>query len=138
MKRCSRCQTHKPFLDFAKNISTKDGYSNYCRICQQAYVKDHYSRNKPYYMAKARKRTQTIRELVGNLKKVPCKDCKMSYPPWVMDFDHLDSSNKLKEVSILVGTGSLTSVYSEIEKCDIVCSNCHRQRTHNRKALEAK
>ena len=32
-KRCSVCKTEKPFSDFCKNASNKDGRFSYCRPC---------------------------------------------------------------------------------------------------------
>lgn len=57
-----------------------------------------------------------------------CLDCGISYPPHILDFDHLGD----KDFQI-GGTGSkdrtLEDIVKEIAKCEIVCSNCHRHRT---------
>lgn len=61
-----------------------------------------------------------------------CIDCKEDYPYWIMDFDHLE--NKSFNVSSFYNsTLSIEKVVEEIAKCEIVCSNCHRNRTFNRK-----
>ena len=74
------------------------------------------------------------REFVATFKKAPCMDCGVNYPPYVMDFDHRDPSTKVREVAVMVGGyGTLADLFAEIEKCDLVCSNCHRIRTHNRR-----
>ncbi|MFK0112770.1 endonuclease VII domain-containing protein [Streptomyces sp. NPDC091217] len=39
VKRCSRCQEHKPRADFASNKSMKDGLQVYCRGCSAAYYR---------------------------------------------------------------------------------------------------
>lgn len=65
---------------------------------------------------------------------VACKDCGEKYPSWVMDFDHLGD----KEFTIAahrLATSSLEKVKQEVAKCDVVCANCHRDRTHARKEL---
>lgn len=63
-----------------------------------------------------------------------CADCKVSYPYWVMDFDHLSDKsfgiNRFTEHTL-----DLEKIKKEIEKCEVVCANCHRQRTHNRTGL---
>lgn len=65
--------------------------------------------------------------------KIPCMDCGILYPPYVMDFDHRNGKDKLKEVSKLVNNMlSIENIMKEIEKCDLVCANCHRIRTHKR------
>lgn len=48
-----------------------------------------------------------------------------------MDFDHIDPTTKIRCVGNYVT--SRKKVYQEIEKCELVCSNCHRIRTYNRK-----
>lgn len=71
---------------------------------------------------------------MGNeLKSKPCTDCGDQFPPSVMDFDHM-RGEKVAEVSALVGSrGSLKRILAEIEKCDLVCANCHRLRTARRR-----
>lgn len=65
--------------------------------------------------------------------KTPCMDCKESYPYYVMDFDHV-RGRKHKNVMELIPTLSKKKIDEEIAKCEIVCSNCHRIRTHSRKS----
>lgn len=67
----------------------------------------------------------------------PCLDCKISYPYYVMDFDHV-RGRKHKNVMELIPTLSKKKIDEEIAKCEIVCSNCHRIRTHNRKSNKSK
>ena len=37
MKRCSKCKVDKPFNEFRRNRSMRDGYQHYCKLCQRAY-----------------------------------------------------------------------------------------------------
>jgi len=46
-----------------------------------------------------------------------------------MDFDHV-RGKKLKAVGQLLTSRSLAVVIAEIAKCDLVCANCHRERTY--------
>ena len=64
--------------------------------------------------------------------KTPCIDCGINYPYYVMDFDHVRGV-KQANVMELVSTLSKKRIDLEIAKCEIVCSNCHRIRTHMRK-----
>ena len=59
-------------------------------------------------------------------------DCGESYPHYVMDFDHRPDSPKVGNVARMVANGQRTKVFEEIKKCDVVCSNCHRERTFQR------
>lgn len=70
-------------------------------------------------------------EFINSIKLAPCADCGIKYPPFVMDFDHI-KGDKYDEISHMVRKPvSLDRLKEEIKKCDIVCSNCHRYRTHN-------
>lgn len=59
----------------------------------------------------------------------PCVDCVKVYPAAVMEFDHRDPTTKIMQVSRLTNY-PLDKLKAEISKCDILCRNCHRLRTH--------
>lgn len=49
----------------------------------------------------------------------------------VLDFDHI--RDKKYNVSRMIHDGfSWKAIVKEIKKCEVVCANCHRIRTHNR------
>jgi lysyl-tRNA synthetase class I len=64
--------------------------------------------------------------------KTPCVDCGINYPYYVMDFDHV-RGQKHANVMELIKSLSKKKIDEEIAKCEIVCSNCHRIRTHMRR-----
>ena len=70
---------------------------------------------------------RTVQEFKNAAKDAPCVDCGIRYPPYVMDFDHRDPATKKKAVSRI---HSIQMAADEIAKCDLVCANCHRERTH--------
>jgi hypothetical protein len=76
--------------------------------------------------------TERRRQLIAEIKSAPCFDCKKRYPPYVMDFDHRPGTEKRSTVAAIAPSASLGRVLGEIAKCDLVCSNCHRERTHRR------
>lgn len=82
--------------------------------------------------AQARHRSRKI-EAVNALKSVPCADCGIQYHPEVMEFDHPLGSNKVANVSVLLRDKSLAAALAEAAKCEVVCANCHRMRTVNRR-----
>lgn len=72
-----------------------------------------------------------LRALIIDLKRVPCADCGLEYPPEVMDFDHVPGrGGKLGPVS---SRRTQTAILEEARKCDVVCANCHRLRTRARR-----
>lgn len=74
------------------------------------------------------KRREINRTIIRTAKAVPCADCGNYYPYYVMEFDHLDPSQKVNNVGWMLG-GSTDALRDEIAKCDVVCANCHRVRT---------
>ena len=58
-------------------------------------------------------------------------DCGNSYPHYVMEFDHA-RGEKVANIPIIL-MGSLDALFEELEKCDVVCANCHSIRTHRRR-----
>ena len=69
--------------------------------------------------------------------KTPCVDCGINYPYYVMDFDHV-RGKKHANVMELIPTLDKKKIDLEIAKCEIVCSNCHRIRTHMRRISKIK
>lgn len=57
----------------------------------------------------------------------PCLDCGGKFAPCQMDFDH--THNKYSNIARLVASPS-DRVLGELEKCHLVCANCHRVRTN--------
>lgn len=102
---------------------------------QREYQAKHYLKNKEYYKKKAREHQKNISlELQALKAQTPCADCGIQYPSYVMDFDHLGEVEKLFHPS-RGGRYGRNKAMAEVAKCEIVCSNCHRIRTHNRSSV---
>ena len=80
---------------------------------------------------KQQRRTE-LRLKVANIKESqPCMDCDFFYPAPIMEFDHRPGEKKLDTVSSMVMRQlKWVTIAAEIAKCDLVCANCHRFRTH--------
>lgn len=129
MKICSKCQTSKTREHFS--VTKRNKLSAYCKECNIKYQKAHYRANKTAYCKARRERRKNLRDWVNEKKKSPCVDCKQTFPPVAMDFDHRE--NKREAIANLVRDGvSLETLKKELDKCDLVCAICHRIRTYNR------
>jgi hypothetical protein len=84
-----------------------------CAVCNRQYIK-------------ARNHT-----IIRKTKNRPCMDCGRRYPYYVMDFDHV-RGKKLFNIGQPAQRGA-SKLLAEILKCDIICANCHRARTHWRR-----
>jgi hypothetical protein len=134
-KRCARCKDDKPLGAFAWRGDKKQ--QPYCRACQAVYHREHYLKNKKRYMASAKRRMERMLEIIRQAKRRPCADCGVTYPYYVMDFDHRDEEIKTEVLNEL-RYESEDTIRAEIAKCDVVCANCHRERTHQRKQSRPK
>ncbi len=129
--RCCRCKEIKPEEDFAWRRRRKLQRDTYCRPCRSAYGREHYLANRQRYIdqAKVVKQKQALertRWLLLYFDEHPCRDCG-ERDPVVLEFDHL--RNKAFDVGQGFAERTWTSILGEIEKCEVVCANCHRRRT---------
>ena len=99
---------------------------------RNAYQRQWYAANRQVYIEKNRRLRNRKRQYLRDVKSAPCMDCKISYPYFVMDFDHREGDDKLGELGRSVHIWSWMKLKEEIAKCDVVCSNCHRTRTAKR------
>src|SRR5687767_210326 len=131
MKTCHNCSETKDLSAFNKNKGRKDGYASTCRDCMKLLRKDHYSRNKDKVVASVMERRRAITAAVWQVKCASsCVDCGES-DPRVLEFDHLPEYEKEFTISAAGQMGlGLDRVLKEIEKCEVVCANHHRIRTH--------
>jgi hypothetical protein len=53
-----------------------------------------------------------------------------------MEFDHKPGT-KLFKISAMAAK-SLREVLAEVAKCDVVCANCHKERTHARRVVDSR
>lgn len=79
-----------------------------------------------------RKRTIVKRKLWEIKEKSGCIDCGEKYPHWMLDFDHKPGFEKIDSPTQIAHKYTWEKALKELDKCDIVCPNCHRIRTYKR------
>ena len=95
----------------------------YCDTCT--------ARHKKYPLPKNSSTMRMIRnrEFIKNQKmNKNCLRCGYNQHPEIIEFHHKNKSEKVAGVCELAK--SLKSIYiikKEIEKCDLICPNCHRE-----------
>ncbi|HKY50143.1 MAG TPA: hypothetical protein VJP45_02690, partial [Candidatus Limnocylindria bacterium] len=68
-----------------------------------------------------------------DLKRNPCVDCGGVFHPAAMTFDHRPGTTKVADLASLAHRGCTGLFDDELEKCDLVCANCHAVRTYQRR-----
>lgn len=118
MKKCNKCNVEKELTEFyAQQQKGKEGqiwkyYDSYCKPCRIQYTND---------------RSKEIKERAIEYLGGKCLDCGLIDEPCVYDFHHLDPTQK--EIAFgSRGGKSFESLKHELDKCVLLCANCHRKR----------
>ena len=106
-------------------IRTRDRDRAKKNAYSRQYSLDHYEEQRAKQGVHLANRAAQI----DALKNGPCVDCGGRFPAVAMDFDHLDSSDKRWSISGAKNR-KWSDILAEIDKCELVCANCHRVRTH--------
>lgn len=136
MKTCQTCNIEKSLDEFHNRAKAKDGKQTRCKDCNKAQRKAYYktahgkAKNNATSIAYNRGvRTTHRHQLYEYLLAHPCVDCGEA-DPIVLEFDHLDPSEKLFDVARACRNGyRWDKVLAEIKKCVVRCANCHKRRT---------
>ncbi len=132
-RTCSICHRSQPSSEFALKNAGTGLRSTKCRACQRAYARQHYQKNRPVYLEKARRRRSAQRDRFAASLRLyfrthPCVDCGEA-DPTVLDFDHRERGTKMATANELIRAADWDGLLAEIAKCDVRCANCHRRRT---------
>ena len=88
-----------------------------------------YTRLYPERRKQTVKKTQAkIDDIVYSAKNKPCLDCGNCFPLCAMQFDHARGT-KVADIAKLRSSKGKNKILIEIDKCDVVCANCHAIRT---------
>ena len=113
-KICPNCNKEKDISEFYKKNDRKNGSSS-CKSCFTEYCTNRLIKKK-------------IDAILYKGSK--CNDCSFSYPDYpyvIFDFHHKDPNLKEFDWSKL-RLRSKDTIIRELDKCDLLCSNCHRIR----------
>lgn len=150
---CTKCHLVKEKNEFWARNDRKKGVASKCKLCSKESY-DSWRRSniiqrrrnlqewrllnpekiRKLYRDSDQKRRNSTVEWVNKLKQMPCMDCKQSFEPFVMDFDHRAPFEKRYTIGFMASKRMpKAAILEEIAKCDLVCSNCHRVRTYRKK-----
>ena len=76
---------------------------------------------------KKKSRSKVLDFLRRYKKRSGCRLCGENSSPDVLDFHHIDPNTKTMSVTNMVRSSGILSMIDEIEKCVVLCSNCHRK-----------
>ena len=112
-KICTKCQRELPIDDFNWRSKAKGTRRSECKYCHSDYMKQKYQEKK-----------QIVQDIKSSCKCAKCGDSR----GYVLDFHHVDPKEKENTVARMTSNNyRLDKVYDEIEKCAVLCANCHRE-----------
>lgn len=115
-KVCSKCKNLKDTSDFYKRYNTnRDGLAGYCKECSNEYHGN---------------RVKEVKLKMIDYKGGKCCDCNLKIEDshyCVFDLHHLDPNDKDPNFS-KIKYQKWENIIKEIDKCVLLCSNCHRLR----------
>ena len=111
-KICSKCGIEKPLSEYHKNGFDRQGnqkWRGYCKTCANKREKERYWEKRNFVDSQ---RTQCAK----------CGDTRT----YLLDFHHIDKDDKDFTIGQLK-KGSKEILQNEINKCIVLCANCHRE-----------
>lgn len=126
-KQCTTCGEEKELADYRKDKTQPSGFQPRCKLCARAAHKSAYTQQ---YGVKSNVRNKELRFqnaiLIREYKSYRgCRLCD-ERTSCCLEFHHLDPN--VKEYGIAQGTTrSWERLLTEIEKCIVLCSNCHKK-----------
>jgi hypothetical protein len=129
---CTKCFVEKPVEDFGWKNRVLNRRHAVCKPCTAKRSNSWYYANKENHIKNVMVRTkeyrQSAREYVWDyLSTHPCEHCGESNPI-VLEFHH--KSGKDLAISTMVARAyAVPSIQAEINRCIVLCANCHRKVT---------
>ncbi len=129
IKTCYRCNDSKEKslfkIDYKKNKTGTIRYTNICIECNKAEFKAWRTENKEVYNDRYKQRRWERKKRAIEYKGGKCEHCLEILPPECFDFHHIDKETKHKDPGLMM-SHSDESLFKELDKCILLCANCHR------------
>lgn len=108
-------------------------YSRTYRAKHPERVKEQGARQRALYGARWREdrrvRRRALKQELVDAFGGHCEVCGYDRSLSALDFDHLDPAQKLRGVGEFITLLDRDGAFREAEKCQLLCANCHREKT---------
>ena len=127
IKECPKCKKVKSFDEYCQDKSTKYNVASWCKECNSKSNKKYRRAKLTQYRQVANKRVKRKRDVVEKYKiEKGCAKCGYKKLGVVLEFHHIDKNTKEKSIGNMI-IGKLHKTIEEIDKCIVLCSNCHQE-----------
>lgn len=137
MKTCRVCgktaNTKQELSEFVSNNRSPLGKANICKECKRAETNKEYHDNPKKRIEQNKQYRQTKKIRAIEYKGNKCENCGIKYDgtnACIFDFHHLDPNEKDFSPASYRHK-SWDAFKTEIDKCSLLCSNCHRLTHHS-------
>ena len=129
-KTCTACKQTKPFSEFAKSKSKKDGYDSWCKACKKEWVQ---------------LRRDYGKSVMDRYKVMKgCSRCGYNKHPAALEFNHINPEQKNfcigkyhYSVYLKSHKKSKIDLKKELANCEVLCANCHNIHTYGKEEAHA-
>ena len=144
-KVCVRCKKSRSLKQFKLKNNKPHSYCESCRLSYYTeYNQKRLSTNEQ--KEKERERGRLRYRRIGKISRLErkkkliatfggkCKECGYDKNAAALDFHHKDPATKVRSVSYLLAIQDpwgWEAAVDEAKKCDLLCSNCHREHTYD-------
>ena len=122
----------KPVEEFGNNKNNFDGKQSYCKECGRQKDRKNYlcgqNRKQKIRASAAERKRRNYFYVQEYLKNHPCVDCGEDDASY-LEFDHVRGTKSANVSSMVHQCFSLENIQAEIDKCEIRCIKCHRNKT---------
>ena len=108
---CPSCEKQVPTENFYSRRGKPNG-SVYCKICTNSQTTE---------------RQKKLKKQCVEYKGGKCENCGYSKCIGALEFHHIDPKQKDFTISHLRSTNFNSVVKKELDKCSLLCANCHRE-----------
>lgn len=132
MKECSKCKQTKPLNEFNRH---KRGLTAWCKECVRKRNREWYKEKSEQIKTKRKIYLQEKRKWYDEYKQtLKCSKCEENHPS-CLEFHHIDPKKKDFSISNALIQLNLNKIdiLKEIDKCIVLCSNCHKKHHWNEK-----
>lgn len=130
-KKCTKCGKILPVEMFRWRNQSKGQRRAQCKICQSLQDKKYY-KNSNERQAQVKQNTLSYIErnakYIEERRSVGCQKCG-EQRPYLLDFHHVNPAEKEYTIHEMRGY-SLERLQKELDKCVVLCANCHREFHH--------
>lgn len=123
---CKVCETVKVLEEFSNNPQCNFGKTHTCKECVCNRSRKHYLENTEKKLVLANERNRRLKDKAIKFMGGKCTDCEGKFHRCVYDFHHTDGMKEMNPSYAL--TMKWERAVKELEKCVLLCANCHRMR----------